>query len=666
MTDASGRFWLCPSCRKHVPLRNERCVCGGSRPANAASVASASPSPRLSPQYRAGGSPQRSGAASRVTLVLGAILLLTAGIGAGLWFGRATPGRPGQVAAVGQELSTAGGPESPRPALLIPETVAPTLGPLAITETVNPDSLAPEDRETAQRLVAALNAGDDMTSTDVSASERLLLKYPDQAPVKQLFRAVSSSAAARADSRREFPESRALLEKAIAVLPDDLQLRRSYVGVLFRTRDWPAVEKAAADLLSRDGSIQEARQALALAQAGQGKDREALLSLYLALDVHDDPEVRTLREQVERRLWADSGCEDPADGQLRLPDAAREGEALARYEKFMALIANCSSAKRDGRIAHFRVTYQGQVHDCIAPIVVDLLEKVYSDLVAQLGHQLARPIPVVLLGNVEYLQVTGAPAWSGGSYDDNDATISIPVGGMEVLCRVGQATRHDEGVRRYFQAFGFNSMEDWVAWELRRLLVHETVHAFLDEATRGGAPRELHEGLAQHIANVLVRGGRDYTPGRRAIEEFEDLLRDLDARLQAGGVKEDERRRVATVVRDAWFEAARRRSAGQFRLPTSLVDNPQIEPGIRAILADWITFLAMRVSVAYWSDLSFGEFVVAQRGMGGIRDLLVAFRSEGQSANKAFEAVYGRDFDGMRREWAGKLRSDLGATQALR
>src|SRR5687767_13847512 len=30
-TTASGRFWLCPVCRKHVPSRNDKCQCGFDR-----------------------------------------------------------------------------------------------------------------------------------------------------------------------------------------------------------------------------------------------------------------------------------------------------------------------------------------------------------------------------------------------------------------------------------------------------------------------------------------------------------------------------------------------------------------------------------------------------------------------------------------------------------
>lgn len=31
MSDATGRFWLCPVCRKHVPSRADKCQCGFDR-----------------------------------------------------------------------------------------------------------------------------------------------------------------------------------------------------------------------------------------------------------------------------------------------------------------------------------------------------------------------------------------------------------------------------------------------------------------------------------------------------------------------------------------------------------------------------------------------------------------------------------------------------------
>src|SRR5262245_12936068 len=44
-TSASGRFWRCPKCNRHVPTRQDTCVCGGSRE----DVAAAPPAPPAAP-----------------------------------------------------------------------------------------------------------------------------------------------------------------------------------------------------------------------------------------------------------------------------------------------------------------------------------------------------------------------------------------------------------------------------------------------------------------------------------------------------------------------------------------------------------------------------------------------------------------------------------------
>ncbi|HXK11302.1 MAG TPA: hypothetical protein VMT70_16780 [Vicinamibacteria bacterium] len=62
----------------------------------------------------------------------------------------------------------------------------------------------------------------------------------------------------------------------------------------------------------------------------------------------------------------------------------------------------------------------------------------------------------------------------------------------------------------------------------------------------------------------------------------------------------------------------------------------------------------------YLSALSLVEDLVAQRGQGGINDLLKAMAETGQ-ADEAFRRVYGKDLDGLRRDWAVRLRQRYGS-----
>jgi hypothetical protein len=80
------------------------------------------------------------------------------------------------------------------------------------------------------------------------------------------------------------------------------------------------------------------------------------------------------------------------------------------------------------------------------------------------------------------------------------------------------------------------------------------------------------------------------------------------------------------------------------------------EPGLRA-LADG---RLRGVPAFYASSLALVEYLMAQRGQGGINDLLGAMAETG-SADQAFERVYGRDFAGLRREWAVRFRQQHGS-----
>jgi tetratricopeptide (TPR) repeat protein len=61
----------------------------------------------------------------------------------------------------------------------------------------------------------------------------------------------------------------------------------------------------------------------------------------------------------------------------------------------------------------------------------------------------------------------------------------------------------------------------------------------------------------------------------------------------------------------------------------------------------------------YAESLSFVEFLVAERGQGGINDLLRAM-SETGSVDEAYRRVYGRDYQGSRRAWRDRIRQQYG------
>ena len=205
--------------------------------------------------------------------------------------------------------------------------------------------------------------------------------------------------------------------------------------------------------------------------------------------------------------------------------------------------------------------YDGDAHEDVGREVLRVLDRHYATLVRTFSHQPAAPIPVILLSRQSYYDSTGAPAWSGGQYDDFDGRVRIPIGGLTASLTA----------------------------ELDDTLLHELTHAFVADLSRGVAPRELHEGLAQ-----LMEGKR-----------FQAVLGEQGSRALADG-----------------------RLRG--------------------------------VSGFYLSALGLVEDLVAQRGQGGINELLRAMAETGNS-DEAFRRVYGKSLEALQRDWATRLRQRYGS-----
>ncbi len=148
----------------------------------------------------------------------------------------------------------------------------------------------------------------------------------------------------------------------------------------------------------------------------------------------------------------------------------------------------------EAKLAHFHVRYDGEAHEEIGREILRLLERHYATLARTFDYQPAQPVPVILFSTESYYDATGAPAWSGGQYDSFDGRIRVPIGGLSAS----------------------------LAPELDGTLAHELTHSFVADLSRGLAPRELHEGLAQ------------YMEGRRTSQLDAERLRALaDGRLSA-------------------------------------------------------------------------------------------------------------------------------------
>ena len=62
----------------------------------------------------------------------------------------------------------------------------------------------------------------------------------------------------------------------------------------------------------------------------------------------------------------------------------------------------------------------------------------------------------------------------------------------------------------------------------------------------------------------------------------------------------------------------------------------------------------------YLYALSFVEYLIANRGMGGMNDLLRAMGETG-SVDEAFKQVHGQDYRGTRQAWFQRLHQQHGS-----
>jgi hypothetical protein len=213
------------------------------------------------------------------------------------------------------------------------------------------------------------------------------------------------------------------------------------------------------------------------------------------------------------------------------------------------------------RLARFNVRYDGDAHEDVGREILRQLEHHFASLSVTLDYQPTATIPVILFTRAGYYDAAGAPAWSGGAYNHLDGRIRIPIGGLTTS----------------------------LTPDMDNTLIHELTHAFIADRSRGLAPHDVHEGLAQYM----------------------------------------EGKRVGSLLTPAQV--------------TALADGR-----IQGVMG------------FYLSALSFVEYLEAQRGQGGMNDLLRTMGETGDM-NEAFRRVYGQDHDGTLRAWATRLRQQHGA-----
>jgi tetratricopeptide (TPR) repeat protein len=457
-------------------------------------------------------------------VVGGAVLLLAGAVGSRLWDrahrpppGTAIPGSMVPMAVSGRP--SAGIPEGPPPVFSTPVPPAPQ--DLHVDAGQVPDA----ERERADALVRRLANPASLTAADVKIAEDLLAAHPDEKALRELLQTVLLSLAQRLDHQRQFTQAIAYLQRAREVQPASIAPLLILIQVDMEIGDWSSAEAAARAAITVDPRSFDAWQGLGYALMKQDRKKEAVEALRSALDIHDDTPARSLMERLQKSMSDERGM-----------------------------------AER--RVSHFTVRYDGEEHEAVGREIVRALERHYATLASALDYEPANTISVTLFTREGYYNASGAPAWSGGVFDNTDGQIRVPVGGL------GTSLTPD----------------------MDGTLIHELTHAFIFDRTHGTAPHELHEGLAQ------------YMEGKR-------LERWL-TRAQLGALADG---RIGGV---AGF---------------------------------------------YLSALSFVEYLVANRGMGGMNDLLQAMGETG-SVDKAFEQVYGMTFHAAQQAWTQRFRQQYGSS----
>ena len=322
-----------------------------------------------------------------------------------------------------------------------------------------------------------------------------------------------------------------------------------------------------------------------LRQAGDDAAAEELLVRACALAPSNRaPRLELLALQLSRSEWP--AAEQTARAALALdPDdptalaglglslmrqgrdrEAREGLARAGTTEAGVLLGKVEkdltheAGMREQRLGSFTLKYEGEAHDAVGNEVLRILERHYATLTMQFDHRPASAIPVILYTQEKFQEASDAPSWAGGIFDNLDGRVRVPVGGLTTT----------------------------LSPQTESVLLHELTHAFVADMTNQTAPRELHEGLAQHM----------------------------------------EGKRLDTMVPGSYL--------------TALADGRVT--GVPAL---------------YLGALALVEYLLDQRGQGGINELL---RSMGatHNADAACRAVYGQSFGELQEAARARLRQRYG------
>lgn len=335
----------------------------------------------------------------------------------------------------------------PAPGAATLEDRAALPAPPAARPFVAPPSAPPEALEPANE--------EGVSPEDIRAANALVDRLNARARLGDADLSVAEDLAAR---YRDNDHVATLLESTLLTLASQDRDRRDYASAATRTR------RASA---ARPSSVAPRSFLLAvLLDSADWAGAEAAARDLLALSPSDADAHYGLGYALFRQ-----------DRNREAAEALQASLALRERLEARALLDRLLKGRRDEQgmteqqLAHFHVRYDGDAHEDVGREVLRGLERHYATLALALDHQPGAPIAVILFSREQYFDASGAPAWSGGVYDTLDGRIRIPIGGLTAA----------------------------LAAEVDSTLIHELTHAFAFDMSRGLAPRDVQEGLAQYM-----------------------------------------------------------------------------------------------------------------------------------------------------------------------
>ncbi|MCH2102954.1 MAG: hypothetical protein MK297_02955 [Planctomycetes bacterium] len=281
---------------------------------------------------------------------------------------------------------------------------------------------------------------------------------------------------------------------------------------------------------------QKNRRAIELLEAG---DLEAAVELF-AECVAGDPAEGVFRGNLAEALarLARAEYEDVETRPEAIEHLTRAVELAPERDQLTELLARWrAEAAVEGnfwtdRSLHFRLSYDGDRGELLEggyDLVLRTLEDAYGEFADLFGVRPAEgdapPIEVVLLEREEFSELTGLGHWAGGAYDGR---IRVPVVDLSKEER-----------------------------QLVRVLRHELVHAFVQEAGGRGVAGWLNEGIAEYLEQPAGAAREAAVREARALAA-ELKLRSLDelggTLASLGSVEEIRAAYVQSLAFVGWIE----------------------------------------------------------------------------------------------------------------